>query len=305
MLNKWKIFLLMVKMKTEIYKGFVMQKTIQNKKNRIAQFLIVTFLSASTTFAQTKEMDMVAYIDYVALIFFLAVLLVFVVLFFMHDKPETETKPVLKPLLTKFYGRLVDAAPVEKEKDILLDHDYDGIKELDNNLPPWWKYLFYVTIVFGIVYMIDYHVLHSSKLQEAEYLEEVKLAELEKANLFGGKMVDENTVQLLKDPIDLASGRATFNKLCVVCHGAKGEGLVGPNLTDDYWIHGGGIKNVFTTIKNGVPEKGMVSWKTQLTPAQMEEVGSFIISLRGTNPPNAKPPQGNIWSEKTDSVKVQ
>jgi len=153
--------------------------------------------------------------------------------------------------------------------------------------------------------MVDYHILHSSKLQEAEFLEEVKLAELEKANLFGGKAVDENTVQLLKEPIDLASGQATFNKLCTVCHGAKGEGLVGPNLTDDYWIHGGGIKNVFITIKNGVPEKGMVSWKTQLTPAQMEEVGSFIISLHGTNPPNPKPPQGNIWSDKTDSVKVQ
>jgi len=292
-------------MKTENYKGFVMEKTIQNKKNRITQFLIVSFLSASTTFAQTKEMDMVAYIDNAALIFFLAVLLVFVVLFFMHEKTETKSKPVLKPLLSKFCNKLVDAAPVEKEKDILLDHDYDGIRELDNNLPPWWKYLFYVTIVFAFVYMVDYHILHSSKLQEAEFLEEVKLAELEKANLFGGKVVDENTVQLLKDPIDLASGQATFNKLCTVCHGAKGEGLVGPNLTDDYWIHGGGIKNVFTTIKNGVPEKGMVSWKTQLTPAQMEEVGSFIISLHGTNPPNPKPPQGTVWSDKTDSVKVQ
>lgn len=295
----------MVKMKIENYKGFVMKKAIQNKKNGVTQFLIVSFLSASTTFAQTKEMDMVAYIDNAALIFFLAVLLVFIVLFFMHEKTETESKPVLKPLLSKFYNKLVDAAPVEKEKDILLDHDYDGIRELDNNLPPWWKYLFYVTIVFAIVYMVDYHILHSSKLQEAEFLEEVKLAELEKANLFGGKMVDENTVQLLKDPIDLASGQATYNKLCTVCHGAKGEGLVGPNLTDDYWIHGGGIKNVFTTIKNGVPEKGMVSWKTQLTPAQMEEVGSFVLSLHGTNPPNPKPPQGNIWSDKTDSVKVQ
>lgn len=279
-----------------------MEKTIQYKKNRLTQFLIVSFFFASTTFAQTKEMDMVAYIDNAALIFFVAVLLVFVVLFFMHEKTETELKPLLKPLLSKFYNKLVDAAPVEKEKDILLDHNYDGIRELDNNLPPWWKYLFYVTIVFAIVYMVDYHILHSGKLQEAEYLEEVKLAELEKANLFGGKIVDENTVQLLKDPIDLASGQATFNKLCVVCHGAKGEGLVGPNLTDDYWIHGGGIKNVFTTIKNGVPEKGMVSWKTQLTPAQMEEVGSFVISLHGTNPPNAKPPQGNIWSDKVDSV---
>ncbi len=292
-------------MKTEIYKGFVMKKAIQNKKNRIAQFLIVSFLSASTTIAQTKEMDMVAYIDNAALIFFLFVLLIFIVFFFSHNKTELGTKPALKPLFSRLYNKLIDAAPVEKEKDILLDHDYDGIRELDNNLPPWWKYLFYVTIIFGVVYMIDYHVVRSGKLQEAEYIEEVKLADLEKANMAGGKMVDVNTVQLLKDPADLVSGQATFNKLCVVCHGSKGEGLVGPNLTDAYWIHGGGIKNVFTTITNGVPDKGMITWKTQLTPAQIEEAASFVLSLQGTNPPNAKPPQGTLWSEKTDSVKVQ
>lgn len=295
----------MVKMKTVNYKGFVMKKAIQNKINRFIQLLIVGFLATSTSFAQTKEIDMVAYIDNAALIFFLLVLLIFIVFFFTHAKIETETKTLLKPLFSKFYDKLVDATPVEKEKDIMLDHDYDGIRELDNNLPPWWKYLFYVTIIFSIIYMVDYHLLHSSNLQEAEYLEEVKLAELQKASLFGGKMVDENTVQLLKDPTDLISGQVTFNKLCSVCHGAKGEGLVGPNLTDDYWINGGGIRNVFITIKNGVPEKGMVSWKTQLTPAQMEEVGSFVISLHGTNPPNAKPAQGSIWSDKVDSVKIQ
>jgi cytochrome c oxidase cbb3-type subunit 3 len=293
-------------MKTENFKGFVMKQTIQNKKNRLVQLLILVFMSASVTFGQTKEMDMVAYIDNAALIFLLLVLIIFIVLFFSHEKTESEKSSVRKPALSKLlYNKLVDAAPVEKEKDILLDHDYDGIRELDNNLPPWWKYLFYVTIIFAVVYMLDYHVFHSGKLQEAEYLEEVKLAELEKANIAGGKVVDENTVQLLKYPADLIAGQATFNKLCTVCHGTKGEGLVGPNLTDDYWINGGGIKNVFTTIKNGVPDKGMLSWKSQLTPAQIEEVGSFVLSLHGTNPPNAKPPQGSLWTDKTDSVKVQ
>lgn len=284
-----------------------MEKTIRNKKNRLFRLLLIGLMSVSTTFAQTKEMDMVAYIDNAALLFFIAVLIVFVVLFFSHGKTDTgkEFQPVLKPFFSNLYNKLIDAAPVEKEKDILLDHDYDGIKELDNNLPPWWKYLFYVTIIFGIIYMLDYHVFHSGKLSAAEYLEEVKLADLEKANMVGGKMVDVNNVQQLKDPVDLAAGQATFNKLCTVCHGAKGEGIVGPNLTDNYWIHGGGIKNVFTTITNGVPDKGMVSWKTQLTPAQIEEAASFVLSLQGTNPPNAKPPQGNLWTEKADSVKAQ
>ncbi|MCK9426854.1 MAG: c-type cytochrome [Ignavibacteriaceae bacterium] len=293
-------------MKTENYKGFVMEQTIQNKKNRFTQILMLVFISVSVTFGQTKEMDMTAYIDNAALIFLLLVLIIFIVLFFNHEKTsEREAKPILKPVFSKLYYKLIDATPVEKEKDILLDHDYDGIRELDNNLPPWWKYLFYITIIFSVVYMLDYHIIGSGKLQEAEYLEEVKLADLEKANMFGGKIVDENSAQFLKEPADLLAGKTTFNKLCSVCHGTKGEGLVGPNFTDDYWIHGGGIKNVFITIKNGVPEKGMVSWKSQLTPAQMEEVGSFILSLRGTNPPNAKSPQGNLWSDKSDSVKVQ
>jgi len=282
-----------------------MKQANQIKNNRIMQLLTIFLTSASFTFGQTKAEDMVAYLDNAALIFFLLVIVIFIVLFFSHQKTEEEYKPFLKPLFSNLYNKLVDAAPVEKEMDILLDHDYDGIKELDNNLPPWWKFLFYGTIIFGIIYIIDYHLINSGKLQEAEYLEEVKLADLAKANMSGGKMVDENTVQLLKEPADLISGQATFTKLCTVCHGAKGEGLVGPNLTDDYWIHGGGIKNVFTTIKNGVPDKGMVSWKTQLTPAQMEEVGSYVISLHGTNPPNPKPPQGALWSDKTDSVKVQ
>ncbi|MCK9211352.1 MAG: hypothetical protein M0P61_11000, partial [Ignavibacteriaceae bacterium] len=149
-----------------------MKQTIQNKKNRLVQLLILVFMSASVTFGQTKEMDMVAYIDNAALIFLLLVLIIFIVLFFSHEKTESEKSSVRKPALSKLlYNKLVDAAPVEKEKDILLDHDYDGIRELDNNLPPWWKYLFYVTIIFAVVYMLDYHVFHSGKLQEAEYLE--------------------------------------------------------------------------------------------------------------------------------------
>ncbi|MDP2365810.1 MAG: cbb3-type cytochrome c oxidase N-terminal domain-containing protein [Ignavibacteria bacterium] len=282
-----------------------MKLTIQNKQNQFMKMALLFFFSASVTFGQAQEMDMTAYIDNAAILFFLLVLVIFVVLFLNLDKKGNEWGLALKAAFRQLSNKLIDAAPIEKEEDILLEHDYDGIKELDNNLPPWWKYLFYATIIFAIVYMLDYHIIGSGKLQEAEYLEEVKLAELEKANMFGGKLVDENTAQVLTEPADLLAGQTTFNKLCSACHGTKGEGLVGPNLTDDYWIHGGGIKNVFLIIKDGVLDKGMISWKNQLTPAQMEEVGSYILSLRGTNPPNAKPPQGDLWSEKPDSLKVQ
>lgn len=282
-----------------------MHPAIQNKKNQFKKVVIMFISAASSTFGQTPEMDMTAYIDNAAILFFLLVLVIFVVLFLNLDKKGNEWGVAFKTAFRKLSNKLIDAAPVAKEEDILLDHDYDGIRELNNNLPPWWKYLFYATIIFAVVYLLDYHIIGSGKLQEAEYLEEVKLAELEKANMFGGKIVDENTARILTEASDLLAGQTTFNKLCSACHGTKGEGMVGPNLTDDYWIHGGGIKNVFLTIKNGVLEKGMISWKSQLTPAQMEEVGSYILSLRGTNPSNAKPPQGNLWSEKPDSLNVQ
>ena len=282
-----------------------MKPASQSKRNQVMKMVLLFFFSASATFGQAQEMDMTAYIDNAAILFFIVVLITFVVLFLNVDKEGNEWGLALARAFRQLYSKLIDATPVEKEEDILLDHDYDGIKELDNNLPPWWKYLFYASIIFAVVYMLDYHIIGSGKLQEAEYLEEVKIAELEKANMFGGKIVDENSAQVLTEPADLLAGQTTFKKLCSACHGTKGEGLVGPNLTDDYWINGGGIKNVFLTIKNGVLDKGMISWKNQLTPAQMEEVGSYILSLQGTNPPNAKPPQGNLWSEKPDSLKAQ
>ena len=234
MLNEWKIFRLIRNMGIEIFKGFVMKPVIRHKKNQIGKMIFLFFLSASITFGQSKKMDVIAYIDNAAIIFLLIVLFTFIVLFLNHQKKGSEAGASFNAAFSKLYNKLIDATPVEKEADILLDHDYDGIRELDNNLPPWWKYMFYGTIIFTIIYMLDYHIIGSGKLQEAEYLEEVKVAELEKANMFGGKIVDENTAQMLKDPADLLAGQTNFTKLCSVCHGTKGEGIVGPNLTDKY-----------------------------------------------------------------------
>ena len=208
--------------------------------------------------------------------------------------------------LRAFKKYLMRATPVEREQEILLDHDYDGIKELDNKIPPWFSFLFYGTILFAIIYMLVFHVFGNGHVEANEYKQEMQQAALERQILIKtGAFLNEETVTLLTDAAALQEGKEIFTKNCIPCHGQKAEGIVGPNLTDDYWIHGGGIKNIFKTIKYGVPAKGMISWQTQLDPKKIQAVASYIISLHGTNPPNAKPPQGTKWEEsKTDSTKT-
>jgi cytochrome c oxidase cbb3-type subunit III len=200
--------------------------------------------------------------------------------------------------------QLTDAVPIERESEVMTDHEYDGIRELDNNLPPWWIYGFYGTIIFAFVYLFDYHVFGTSPLQLEEYKTELAEAELEKNSRLKevAASVDEETVIALTDAAALASGKDLYVGNCAACHGQGGEGLVGPNLTDVYWIHGGGIKNVFKTIKYGVPEKGMIAWQTQLNPESMQKVASYILTLQGTKPANPKDPQGEEWKEEVVAV---
>jgi cytochrome c oxidase cbb3-type subunit 3 len=200
--------------------------------------------------------------------------------------------------------KLTDAVPLDRESEVMTDHEYDGIRELDNNLPPWWIYGFYGTIIFAFVYLFDYHVFGTSPLQLEEYKTELAEAELEKGTrlMEVAASVDEETVTVLTDASSLASGKDLYIGNCAACHGQGGEGLVGPNLTDVYWIHGGGIKNVFKTIKYGVPEKGMIAWQTQLNPESMQKVASYILTMQGTKPANPKDPQGLEWKEEVVSV---
>jgi cytochrome c oxidase cbb3-type subunit 3 len=189
---------------------------------------------------------------------------------------------------------LTDAVAIEDEDSILLDHDYDGIHELDNNLPPWWLWGFYITIFFAFVYMWYYFKADTMHVGNNEYVAEMQVAAAEAEAR--GASVDESTVKLLTSEADLAAGAEIFKTNCVACHLADGGGSVGPNLTDEFWIHGGGIKDVFRTIKVGVPEKGMISWESQLSPTDIQKVASFVKSLKGTTPAISKAPEGDKWT---------
>jgi cytochrome c oxidase cbb3-type subunit 3 len=195
------------------------------------------------------------------------------------------------------WARMNNFRPVEQEANIDLGHDYDGIRELDNRLPPWWLYGFYGTIIFAVVYFWRYHVSHTAPLPAEEYAISVKDAEVRKAEFLknAANNVDENSVKLLTSAADLAAGRAVFESTCFACHGKHGEGIVGPNLTDDYWLHGGSISDVFRTIKYGWPDKGMKSWKDDYSPVQIAQIASYVKSLGGSHPDNPKAPQGTLY----------
>lgn len=207
----------------------------------------------------------------------------------------------------KLMEKLTKAKSADNEDQLLLEHDYDGIKELDNNLPPWWVYLFYASIVFAVVYMVQYEVLGADN-QEMELRKEVAQAKIDIAEYMktAPDMMDEKTVTLLTDPADLAAGKEIFTTNCAACHRADGGGQIGPNLTDEQWILGGGIKNVFHTLVNGGRDgKGMISWKGTLKPKEMQKVASYILSLKGSNPPDAKAPEGEVWVEEDGSVAIK
>jgi cytochrome c oxidase cbb3-type subunit 3 len=199
--------------------------------------------------------------------------------------------------LSNIYKKLVGGKPIEEEGEIILDHNYDGIKELDNNLPPWWLYGFYATIIFGAIYLLRFHVFNGeNQFDELETeLADARIA-IEEYKKTAKNLVDVNTVTQLTEASDLNAGKTIFETNCVACHMADGGGGIGPNLTDEYWILGGDIKSVFKTVSEGGRSgKGMISWKQQLKPLEMAQVASYVLTFQGTTPANPKEPQGDLW----------
>ncbi len=205
--------------------------------------------------------------------------------------------------------------PIEKEKDLLMaDHSYDGIQELDNHLPPWWTGLFYVTIAFAVVYLLLFHVFDSMPLSKGEYDNEVAYAKEQQAKTQGAQpvvVIDENNVGVVTDAQALAEGKQVFLNTCASCHRKDGGGDIGPNLTDEYWIHGGTLNDVFKTIKHGAPGTNMIAWEGAISPEKMKNVANYVLTLQGTKPENPKKPQGqpfkpaNSTEQKADSVKTK
>lgn len=236
-------------------------------------------------------------------VFYLFVILKQVIGVLKAEEEQTEVAP--QTVVDSWTAILTDSVPLDREEEILTDHAYDGIRELDNNLPPWWVWGFYFTIAFAFLYLM-YYEFGSGPSSTQEYIAQVEVAEVEKAAFMAtmANSVDENSVTFITDATRLENGKSLFETNCAACHGQTGgsmPGGVGPNLVDEYWIHGGSINAVFKTIKYGVPSKGMISWESQFSPAQIQDISSYILSLQGTNPPNAKEPQGELYTPESQA----
>lgn len=193
------------------------------------------------------------------------------------------------------WTKLLSLKPLSAEKDLEIPHAYDGIKELNNPVPTWFNVLFYGTLIFAAGYLYYYHIGEYGERQDDEYQTEMTKADLAKQQFLAknASSVDENSVKV--DPSQIAVGKGVFDANCIACHGQHGEGLVGPNLTDEFWLHGGGVKDIFKVVKYGVPEKGMVSWEKNMSSANISAVVNYILSLQGSKPANPKAPQGEKY----------
>jgi len=237
-------------------------------------------------------------IDFILVGVLIYVRRLFSIFFKMTKEPVDEAiVPESSQVLQKVNKILTDIVPIEEEASILMEHEYDGIRELDNNLPPWWVWGFYATIVFAVIYMFNYHVFKTSDLQIAAYNKDMAQAKIEvDAYLKSQAMnVDENNVTLMTEQSELSTGKGIFESKCVECHGQNGEGNSGPNLTDHNWIYGYDIKDVFTSVKFGRPAGGMPEHKSKLNPIQLQQVASWVLNM-----PEAKglEPKGDIVEPK-------
>jgi cytochrome c oxidase cbb3-type subunit 3 len=275
-------------------------------KNKFLIRMIMLFVwsfdfSSSTLLAQAADTGTETALIFTGILTAFFVIIIFFVIFVLEGNIE--------PIVKFFNAAWAYVVPQSAEKAIQMDEDFDGITELDNRIPPWFNYLFGATVIFAVIYLINYHVLQTSPLPQAEFSEELASADLmRRVRVASEGEINEDKLVAFKDDVSIKEGMEKFKKNCVSCHGNEGGGVVGPNLTDQYWIRGGGVKNIFATIKNGVPAKGMISWKLVFTPKEIQKIASYILTLQGTNPPGGKPQEGNLWIEpkieSSDSVEI-
>jgi cytochrome c oxidase cbb3-type subunit 3 len=297
-----------------------LMEKIRNSKTKAAVITVVLMLSS--VYSQAQDMQAIVKTEpnfggLSSTTFYMLVTVIVIEVFavffllFAIKKIQGELMPQVKSetktsSLKLWWSRIdnkyfTKAVPVAKEADVMLDHNYDGIHELDNALPPWWKYGFYITIVVGVVYLFNFHVFGNGKSPDQEYTAEQAAAkiQLEMYNAQNKDNIDEANVPMAgADGIAYAKGQ--FKEKCIACHGELAEGKpgLGPNLTDNYWIHKGALNDVYSSIKNGYPDKGMQSWSTVFTPKEISYLASYIKSLKGSNPPNAKAPQGDLFTDE-------
>lgn len=280
---------------------------LSGKKTGLAA---IALLSSTGLFAQNQSGDSQMFVVYTLMTFVaLVLILVIVITFYVvkvinilaersaRERAERTQTAYVPPtsLWQTVRQKLTRATPVEKEADIIMEHSYDGIRELDNHLPPWWTWLFYGTVAWAVIYMIVYHVGGWLPLSTDEYLAEVEQIQKLRASQEVAQ-IDETSLEYTAETDFINKGKEIFVSNCASCHRIDGGGGIGPNLTDTYWLHGGSVRDVFAVIKNGVQEKGMISWAAILKPEEIRNAAFFIMSIQGSNPAEAKAPQGEIYN---------
>jgi cytochrome c oxidase cbb3-type subunit III len=287
------------------------------KKFKSLLFLLAGMITALPSMAQSSEIgwvDKMQQMDssqltllvilgvvlgvIVLLLLLMIYLMSFMMSVFRKENPELASQPTWwDEFKLKYITGKMKPVGGKEEKDLMMDHNYDGIVELDNHMPPWLANIFYITIAFGVIYFTYFSVLGLGKTQLEEYEEELRIAavQAEQRASLALSSIDENTVLFDTSVPALASGKSIYEANCVACHATDGGGGVGPNLTDQYWIHGGSINDVFKVVKYGVVAKGMIPWQDQLSPEEMQNVSSYILTLVGTTPVNPKAPEGERY----------
>jgi len=291
------------------------------KQNKISKGLLtlVAFMMLSvSSFAQDAKaavattqsstvfgMDATLFWVMISVLFFEFIVVMYlckILYVFLVRKNLIQPYSIVVPKWLQFQSMMGNDIPLEKDAELLINHDYDGIQELDNGMPPFLKYIFIVTIIAAVMYWINYHVLYASPSQSEEYQNELIQAEIQKAEYLkiAGNNVDENTVKLVAD---VSAGAKIFATNCVACHGDKGQGGVGPNLTDNAWLHGGDIKSIFKTLKYGVVAKGMRAWQSEIKPSDMQSLASYVLTeFKDKNVAGGKAPQGIVETAAATTV---